>query len=192
MDYEFGPELAKALVAAQSEFSAVAKTGTNPHFKSKFAPLNEVVQTTSPVLARHKLAVTQFIGATADGRDTLVTILVHESGQSIGSTMLLHLPKNDPQGQGSAVTYARRYAYMAALGLVADEDDDANRAVAAKPERSALSDDHKRIADLLKAVPSDSRKAFVEDAIGREGVAWKDLTADDLAKVELALMSDPE
>ena len=129
-------ELAGALVAAQAEFSAVPKGSANPFFKSKYAALPDVVQHTSPVLARHGLAVSQFIesGSDANGLvyDGLTTYVIHKSGQFIAHTMRLHLVKDDPQGQGSAVTYARRYSYMAALGLVADEDDDGNSA--SKPQ----------------------------------------------------------
>jgi hypothetical protein len=84
------------------------------------------------VLSKHGLAVSQFIevGSADDGSvfDALRTYLIHESGQFITHVMRLHLPKSDPQGQGSAVTYARRYSYMAVLGLVSDVDDDGNAA----------------------------------------------------------------
>jgi hypothetical protein len=129
-------ELAAALVAAQAEFSAVPKGSANPFFKSKYAALPDVVQHTSPVLARHGLAVSQFIESGSDPNgsvyDGLTTYVIHKSGQFIAHTMRLHLIKDDPQGQGSAVTYARRYSYMSALGLVADDDDDGNSA--SKPQ----------------------------------------------------------
>ena len=134
-------ELASALVAAQAEFSAVTKGSTNPFFKSKYAALPDVVASASPVLAKHGLAVTQSISFNfqLDGgvKDTLTTMLLHKSGQYIQNEMLLHLPKQDPQGQGSAVTYARRYAYMAILGLVADDDDDGNAASRPKVQPKA-------------------------------------------------------
>jgi hypothetical protein len=122
-------QLASALVKAQAEFSAVPKDSNNPFFKSKYAALPDVVKHTAPVLAKHGLAVSQFIS----DFDTLTTYLLHESGQFISHSMKLHLvaDKNDvitPQAQGSAVTYARRYSYMAALGVVADDDDDGNSA----------------------------------------------------------------
>lgn len=117
-------ELAAALVAAQAEFSAVPKESANPFFKSSYAALPDVVKHATPVLARHGLAVSQFISEA----DTLTTYLLHKSGQFLSHTMTLHLVKDDPQAQGSAVTYARRYSYMACLGLVADNDDDGNAA----------------------------------------------------------------
>ena len=128
MKSEFINELATALSAAQAEFSAVPKDKANPFFKSSYADLASVVKTATPVLTKNGLSVSQFITNTEDGRDALVTYLLHSSGQYLAHTMVLHLPKSDPQGQGSAVTYARRYSFMSVLGLVADVDDDGNAA----------------------------------------------------------------
>jgi len=125
-------ELATALVAAQAEFGAVPKGSVNPFFKSKYAALPDVVSHATPILSKHGLAISQFIDGEYTEGDALTTYLLHSSGQFISHTMRLHLVKDDPQAQGSAVTYARRYAYMAALGLVADEDDDGNKATQAK------------------------------------------------------------
>lgn len=120
-------ELAKALCGAQSEFTAIPKGDFNPFFKSKYAGLPAVIETAAPILAKHGLAVSQHLGF--DGtHDLLTTYLMHGSGQFIAESMRLHLVKTDPQGHGAATTYARRYSYMSALGLVADEDDDGNRA----------------------------------------------------------------
>ena len=131
-------ELAKALIAAQAEFSAIPKGSVNPFFKSKYAALPEVISHTTPVLVKNGLAVSQHIDF--DGaNDILCTYLLHSSGQFIAHNMKLHLVKDDPQAQGSAVTYARRYSYMAVLGLVADEDDDGNMASKSAPSSSAWS-----------------------------------------------------
>ena len=127
MQSETLKELATALSAAQAEFSAVPKESANPFFKSKYADLATVVQVATPVLTKHGLSISQHISNEA-GVDTLTTYLLHSSGEYIANSMVLHLPKSDPQGQGSAVTYGRRYAYMAVLGLVADNDDDGNAA----------------------------------------------------------------
>jgi hypothetical protein len=124
-------ELAAALVAAQAEFSAVPKTADNPFFKSKYADLATVVAHTQPILAKHGLAVSQF-PTQINGEPALITYLLHASGQVLSDTMKLCAAKNDPQGQGAAITYARRFAYMSVLGLVADDDDDGNSATRAK------------------------------------------------------------
>lgn len=135
-------QLAAALVKAQAQFSAIPKDSTNPFYNSKYADLADVVKHAGPVLSANGLAIAQF-ATEADGSPALTTFLLHESGQFLADTMLLLLSKSDPQGQGSALTYARRYAYMAALGLVADADDDGNQAsathapAASRPAQSA-------------------------------------------------------
>jgi hypothetical protein len=135
-------ELAKALAAAQGEFTAIPKSNENPFFHSKYAGLPKVVETASPILSKHGLSISQFIGHDDQG-DTLTTLLLHESGQFIKGTMRLRPVKNDPQAQGSATTYARRYSYMSVLGLVADEDDDGN-AAAKNPQPSRSGGNPKR------------------------------------------------
>lgn len=115
--------LAAALSAAQGEFNAVPKGGTNPHFRSKFPELADAVKTAAPVLAKHGLAVTQPVDFDDHLRHYLTTILMHASGQELRSRMLLKPVKEDPQSLGSAITYARRYSYMAILGLAPDDDD---------------------------------------------------------------------
>jgi ERF superfamily len=121
-------ELATALCAAQAEFTTIPKDSKNPFFRSTYAGLPKVIEVASPVLTKHGLSISQFIGIHESGADMLTTMLMHKSGQFLCDSMLLHLAKQDPQGQGSATTYARRYSYMAALGLVADNDDDGHLA----------------------------------------------------------------
>lgn len=118
-------QLAAALIAAQKQFTTLPKDATNPFFKSKYVSLPKVVEIASPIIAYHGLTVTQHLDCDERG-DTLTTVLLHVSGQYIAGTMRLHLTKQEPQSQGSATTYARRFSYMAVLGLVADEDDDGN------------------------------------------------------------------
>lgn len=129
-------ELGAALAAAQGEFETVGKTETNPFFKSKYAGLPSVVKAATPVLTKHGLSVVQLPGHDDHGH-TLTTMLLHKSGQFIAETMRLKPTKDDPQGLGSAITYGRRQAYMAALGLVADEDDDGNAASRPAPTNGA-------------------------------------------------------
>ena len=120
--------LAEALVAAQAEMPAVEPDGVNPHFKSKFVTLGHLIAKVRPVLNKHGVAVAQFPSANPEG-PTLVTILMHTSGEQIRFDAPLLLPKNDPQGQGSAITYMRRYALASALGISDQEDDDGERRV---------------------------------------------------------------
>lgn len=128
-------ELATALNAFQAEVVTVGKAAANPFFKSKYAPLDEIMKAALPVLTKHGLAVTQLVD-NLNGESALTTTLLHTSGQHISSTMPLLLTKNDPQGQGSAITYARRYSYAAMLGIVIDEDDDGHSATHAPQQRT--------------------------------------------------------
>ena len=111
--------LAAALVAFQAEMGSVPKSSVNPFFKSNYADLAACVKAATPLATTHGIAVTQHIGM-----GYLTTRLWHSSGQWIEEDMELPpVKEHDPQAQGSAVTYARRYAYCAALGIVADKDD---------------------------------------------------------------------
>lgn len=127
--------LATALIQARREFSPVVKDGKNPHFKSTFPTLQSVHSSTDAALNNHGLAVVQF-PTELQGFPALRTILLHESGETLEDTMLLNPVKNDPQGVGSALTYARRYALMAVLGIAA-EDDDGNAASSSGPASSS-------------------------------------------------------
>lgn len=163
-------ELAPALVAAQGEFSAVPKTAENPFFHSKYADLATVVTQTQPILFKHGLAVAQF-PTVLDGEPALKTYLIHKSGQFLCDTMRLQAAKQDPQGQGAAITYARRFAYQAVLGLVADEDDDGNQASQAKaverqPKMSPADKARADLAALCKKggmAPSKAAQRFADD-----------------------------
>lgn len=170
MQSESITKLAQALLAAQAEFSAVPKGSDNPFFKSKYAALPDVVKHTTPVLAKHGLGVSQFVD-NVNGEDALTTYLIHSSGEFISHSMLLHLVKDDPQAQGSAITYARRYSYMACLGLVADEDDDGNAASSPRQQsrspqqvskpRPASNETPADVQAILDAASADASDSFL-------------------------------
>lgn len=127
--------LAEALVAAQAEMPKVEKRGKNPHFKNEYVTLDDLLEAVRPVLNRHGLAVVQFPD-TMDGKPALTTVLWHgPSGDKTGATMPLILQKEDMQGVGAAITYARRYMLAAALGIAEGTDDDGNQASAGSRDR---------------------------------------------------------
>lgn len=120
-------ELFKAISAAQGEFTTVEKGKDNPFFKSKYAPLDSIIEMIRPILPKHGLSVVQFTDIPQDGQGVIVeTIITHESGQYISGRLLMPMAKVDPQGAGSAISYGRRYALAAALNIVSDEDVDGN------------------------------------------------------------------
>ena len=117
-------ELAKALCSFQKEMKPVVFDMTNTYFKSKYATLSAIVSAAVPILTKYGLSVTQVL--VDDG--AVRTALLHESGEFIEGTLRIEPAKKDPQGVGSAITYARRYSYASILGIVSDEDDDGNAA----------------------------------------------------------------
>jgi hypothetical protein len=120
--------LGQALLEFQKAAPPIHLDATNPHYQSKFASLANVVSTVRPILNQHGLVFTQF-PTNIDGAPALETMLIHaESGEDIAAVTPLILAKSEPQGYGSALTYTRRYALLSILGLVGDEDDDANAA----------------------------------------------------------------
>ncbi len=119
-------KIASALVKAQGELNAVSKDGNNPHFRSKYATLQNIVESTRDTLRKHGLAVVQTFNETDGTYISLNTTVLHESGEYITGTFSMRPSKVDPQGLGSATTYARRYALSAIIGIVTDEDDDGN------------------------------------------------------------------
>jgi hypothetical protein len=116
-------ELAKALAAAQGTIEAALKDKTNPHFRSHYADISSVWEACRGPLSKNGLSIIQ-----APGNGILVTQLNHSSGQWIRTRTKLLIDKANMQGLGSALTYARRYALAAMVGVVADEDDDGNEA----------------------------------------------------------------
>lgn len=119
--------IAKALASAQAEIETAKETSENPHFRSGYADLAEVWRVVRLPLTKNGLSVWQSVGGERDSLK-LTTRLFHTSGEWIEDSMPLILSKQDMQGLGSAVTYAKRYALMGAMG-VATEDDDGNDAV---------------------------------------------------------------
>ena len=120
-------DIAAALVAAQSEMGNALKGSANPFFKSKYADLNAVREAVIPSLTKHGISVIQPT-ITRDGRNYVKTVLLHTSGQYIsGETEILYKEKDNPQAQGSGITYARRYGLQSICNIGA-EDDDGNQA----------------------------------------------------------------
>lgn len=128
-------DFAKALVNIAMELKNPGFDSTNPHYKNRYASLAGARNTIVPIAAKHGVAHLQELTSDAEGV-SCETVLVHVSGEE-RKCGALHLPaaKHDPQGFGSAATYARRYSLLAAFGVVGDDDDDANEGSKAYSER---------------------------------------------------------
>lgn len=121
-------EIADALAKAQAELENVEKGGTNPHFRSKYATLPDVLAEVRPKFAKQGISIIQMPVNGKESDIGVITRLAHSSGQWIQSELYVAPSKFDAQGAGSVVTYLRRYALMAMAGVSAD-DDDGNAAV---------------------------------------------------------------
>ena len=121
-------ELAAALSRAQGAIKGALKDSLNPHFKAKYADLSSTWDACREQLAKNELSVVQMPDLSETGGIAVETILMHSSGQWISSRFVMPLAKPDAHGVGSAITYARRYALAAMVGI-APEDDDGNKAI---------------------------------------------------------------
>jgi hypothetical protein len=145
-------KVAAAFVKAQKEFGPALKSSSNPHFKSRYADLAACVEAVVDALNNNGIGLTQRVSP-CDNGVIIETVFVHESGEVMTSGQL-HVPatKQDAQGYGSALTYARRYSLMAACGI-APEDDDGNAATKRPTAPAAPVPD---ITDHLSAIEASA------------------------------------
>ena len=152
--------LAAALAKAQGQMKGAVKDSANPFFKSKYADLASVVEAIRAAFSANGLSYIQTVQSSDLDEVRVETMILHSSGEWISCGVLaLPVSKNDAQGYGSALTYARRYSLSAAVG-VAPEDDDGNAAVAAKP----TVDYTKHLVALAAAPSMDDLQAVFKTA----------------------------
>jgi len=117
-------EIAAALSKAQGEMKPAAFDRTNPHFKNKYATLTSIMESIKEPMSKNGLCTVQTLATTEKGMSVVTTVL-HSSGQWISDEGIpLVLDKDNMQGLGSAITYAKRYGISALLSVVSEEDDD--------------------------------------------------------------------
>ena len=158
METPIQTKIAAAFVKSQKAFGPALKSSTNPHFRSKYADLSACIEAVIDSLNANGIGLLQRTYECKDGV-MVETVFVHESGEVLEGG-LLHVPatKQDAQGYGSALTYARRYSLMAACGL-APEDDDGN---AASAKKSTVNDS--LMADHLAAIESVTTEEHLKAA----------------------------
>lgn len=143
--------LSAAMAKAFAEIEAATKSANNPHFKSKYADLGAVIEAVKPPLIKHGLFFTQRSHPAENGV-SVETVLHHEGGEELSlGTLFVPANKQDAQGFGSALTYARRYGLMTAFGVPA-EDDDGNAAAASAPRASSTKVTDEQFRNLQAAV----------------------------------------
>jgi hypothetical protein len=160
-------KLDQAIAHAQGEIEPAAKDKTNPAFKSKYADLPAVWSACRAALSKYGIAVTQWPVHSDDGRLHMLTRLAH-GGQWMMAEFSIPVGKMDAHGFGSATTYAKRFALAAAIGVVADDDDDGN---AASQPRSDVNPTKDVYGELMRAVDTDDAWAVL--AIAQDQPAFR-------------------
>jgi hypothetical protein len=156
--------IAKAMAKVQATVEGASKGKVNPAFKSKYADLSSVWEACREPLSANGLAIVQFPGEMVENRMTMTTQLLHESGEWMRATLSIPLSKVDAQGYGSCVTYARRYALAAVVGIC-PEDDDGNAASAGRSARNdaspaTIDDGQRALLTTLSHQAGADMKAF--------------------------------
>ncbi len=179
--------LASAMAGAFAEIEAATKDATNPHFKAKYAGLGAVIDAIKPSLIKHGLFFTQRCHP-SEGGVSVETVLHHSGGDEMSlGTLFVPANKNDAQGFGSALTYARRYGLLTGFG-VPTEDDDGNAAAKTAP---AASNGHtaRQAQDRDAPFPPGPCKNKTElKAQGRD--LWADvMSCEDASALDALLIS---
>lgn len=170
-------KISTALVKAQKEFAPALKLNTNPHFKSRYVGLDGCIEAVIDALHNNGIFLMQKTHDCETGVK-IETILIHESGEQL-SGGVLHVPatKQDAQGYGSALTYARRYSLMATCGI-APEDDDGNAA-----------SNQKQVSKLPPAITDDRLQSAIDKIIAGEYTLGKLKTNFTLTKEQLEVVA---
>ncbi|MGN1038976.1 MAG: ERF family protein [Mailhella sp.] len=186
--------LSKAMLLVQQQLQPAIKDAKNPFIGNDYATLNSVMESCRALLGSQGIWLTQLpcpapveLGA---GHIGLETRLIHaESGEWISSTAIIPLPKNDPQGMGSAITYARRYSLCAILGIVT-EDDDGNAASIHQKQQARQRKPLEASQNAKQTLDSSSSTKKILDASNRpvssqqnlpklDGVNYKSVQAEN-------------
>jgi hypothetical protein len=161
--------IAAALVQFQSRVRNPEKKGVNPHFRSKYAELDDIINTIRPTLEEFGLAFLQNPIYDESGKVGVYTLLLHKSGEYIQfDPVLIPLQKSTPHQVGAALTYAKRYSLGAALGIATEEDKDGNDAMST-PQQSNYQSKKKhektegeRIAEGVQAIMQEVKNKRLE------------------------------
>ena len=162
--------LAAALLKAKAAMPPLVKNANNPHFKSRYATLDAVIDAARPSFDAHGIAVLEYTERTASLETVQALRLVHtESGETLDSAIpLIVKDQSNPQQVGSAITYCRRYLWTSAAGL-APEDDDGNAAAHTPPPKAPAKPSQELAPN---SIPLNQTKHTVIDQSASKA-AWK-------------------
>ena len=161
--------LAAALSKAQGKYKPVVRNCINPFFKSHYADLAAIFDATREALMVNELSVIQTNEISDNGKLVVITTLMHSSGEWISGTLSMKPIKEDPQGQGSCLTYIRRYAMQQILGVASEDEDDGN--IASQPAQP--SQDKKDI--LPENVISEPQRKRLFAISKKAGISEEDM-----------------
>lgn len=192
-------EIVSSLVKFNQEVTKISQDAKNPFFKKSYATLDQIIEQIRPILSSHGLVVMQDISSEDNGNITVKTSVMHESGQFIETSgTSLKLSKNDPQGAGAGITYARRYDLSAALSLNTGEDDDGNsvsgntqqnnsyKKTSSKPKTLSMS--QKNEIDKKSKEFAKLRNQTVEKVMGALNISDLNLITETYAKKSIATL----
>lgn len=181
-------KITAALSKFQMEVKNPPNSSNNPFFKSKYAPLDVVINTAKESLGKYGLSYIQMPGG--DGASVSCTTILMCEGEWIESDVLvLKADKTTAQGAGSAITYARRYQLSAMLGLAGEEDDDGNHATGNKFKKEPMTIvEEKDLDTVIHVITKDEAKNLLTIA-DKAGVTAAQVTVHLLAKFKLSLPS---
>ena len=180
--------IAPALVKAQAAMGSAKKSAENPFFSKKYADLGEIISCVKEPFADNGLSFIQFPIASED-RAGVETILLHESGEWISNEFTMKCAKNDPQGSGSAFTYARRYGLQAAAGIPTEDDDGNDASTTKAPAKSPAKAKAPPAAKAPPSTPAQKAEAY---ALSKEKLKWFEIInpISEIKKWHKAPLSD--
>jgi len=180
-------EISKAMVSFQKEVKQPFKDASNPFFKSKYVPLESVVEAITDIAPKHGLSFTQWALNDENGRVGVATLLMHESGEYIEyDPVFMQAEKQTPQGYGALITYIKRYTLSAIFGITSDQDDDGNSS-----SKNELASDKQlnMVSSLMRNVSDDKKEQleYFNNLIAEKGltnkmVEWTSKQASDVIK----------
>ena len=183
MEPRWGKEIAAAYVAAQAEMPEITKgrKANVGNYSYTYADLGDTLNAVRPILVKHGLAVAQDVSR-HDRMIEVFTLIVHRSGESVSFGPMGFESGSTPQASGSAVTYARRYSLLAALGLATEDDDGQSAAKDRKPQRQEPKPDAGAFAlfERVKATKGTPVAHVLQEfaAENQRGLKIVDLAAD--------------
>lgn len=165
--------ISEAMAKFQGEVTQPKKDKTNPFFKSKYVPLENVVEVITDEAPKHGLSFFQSPCNDEHGRIGISTLVTHQSGEFIEfEPLFMKAEKNNAQGSGALITYLRRYTLSSIFGITSDEDDDGNATSAPTRQTPQLANEQqlKTLKDEIEAFTQKFEQATEETVLDTLGI----------------------